>query len=94
MAKRDKKPADDLTVKAEDCYDPADYTLVHNDYLQRLRALESDPFRGELSVYRNGEFVVGVNAPHVDAVLEAIHAALDTSLAGPDAAVDTPREPE
>lgn len=28
----------DLTVKLEDCYDPADYMLVHKDYLAGMRS--------------------------------------------------------
>lgn len=36
MAK--KQPLNDLTVQAKDCYNPAKYTLVHNDYLRRLRS--------------------------------------------------------
>lgn len=27
----------DMTVKAEDCIDPADYVMVHKDYLARLQ---------------------------------------------------------
>lgn len=37
---------------------------------------KDDPFRGELTVYRRGEFVMGVNAPFVDTTLAAIRSAL------------------
>lgn len=35
MAKR-KSRMDDMTVKAKDCYDPADYIMVHKDYYADL----------------------------------------------------------
>lgn len=38
MAKKTGIRLSDLTVKAEDCYDPADYVLVHKDYLEGLRS--------------------------------------------------------
>lgn len=31
-----KRPSDDLTVKAKDCYDPADYIMVHKDWYADL----------------------------------------------------------
>lgn len=34
------------------------------------------PFDGELSVYRNGAWIMGINEPFIDAVLDAIRAAL------------------
>ena len=39
-----------------------------------------DPFRGELSIYRCGEFVMGINAPFIDAALESLHAAIGNAM--------------
>ena len=37
------KRLSDLRVKAEDCYDPADYVLVHKDHLARLQSGAAQP---------------------------------------------------
>lgn len=36
MARKTSIRLRDLAVKAEDCYDPAEYVLVHQAYLQGL----------------------------------------------------------
>lgn len=42
-----------------------------------------DPFRGELSIYRHDEFVMGINAPFVEGVLAAIRGALPPEFSEP-----------
>jgi hypothetical protein len=37
---------------------------------------ELNPFAGELAIYRRGEWVMGINEPHIDTVLTAIRDAL------------------
>jgi hypothetical protein len=38
MPKKYKQPLSDMVVKAEDCYDPADYYTVHKKYFDGMRA--------------------------------------------------------
>lgn len=39
-----------------------------------------DPFRGELTIYRHGAFVMGINAPFIDAALESLHKAIGDAM--------------
>lgn len=36
MARKKKTRLDDMTVKAEDCFDPADYYMIHRDFFDGL----------------------------------------------------------
>ena len=42
MPRKYKEPLSDLVVKAEDCYDPADYVMVRKDYLLKVTALPAE----------------------------------------------------
>ena len=42
MTKKTGIRLSDMTVKVEDCYDPADYVLVHQAYLHGLRSAIRD----------------------------------------------------
>lgn len=47
MARR--KPNRDLVVQAKDCYDPADYILVHNKFFDGMRDAIRAAHRGNIS---------------------------------------------
>ena len=36
MPRKSKSPLADMTVKAEDCFDPADYYMIHRNYFEGL----------------------------------------------------------
>ena len=40
----------------------------------------ADPFAGEISIYRNGKWIMGINEPHISAVLQAIDRAIELSM--------------
>lgn len=47
MAKR--KPNPGLVVQAKDCYDPADYILVHNKFFDGMRKAIREAHKGNVT---------------------------------------------
>lgn len=50
--------------------------------------LRPGPLDGELSIYRDGEWMMGISGPHVDAALDAIASVLERELPQAVDAVD------